>query len=303
MIACRLFEHYPFPLLFFLFLWLSAVRMHTHPWAKESKIDHTSNWSRCTGTGSSSRADLSHAGKIMHPELTAQHTRLPSTSFLKCSRNLTIGRKQGGEYWDPTLVLPINDSWTWYGSSAGFVRALRNDLMSIHWLQRLWLIHCVMWTAGNGITFVEGREDNTVTLDNGLAMNRNRPCQAVSASVFQLHTTTDTLYQSLFAFSPHFLPPSAKTAPFLIRPSCVWRAWLHWFWQVPINTSLLYVASIFDLFFLFFFAGEHLAPCVAVWRLTQPVISSLYSWLIFDSYIYYWLICKWLIQKDHLLAQ
>lgn len=74
MIACRLFEHYLFPLLFFL--WLSAVRMRTHPWAKESKIDHTSNWSRCTGTGSSSRADLSHAGKIMHPELTAQHTRL-----------------------------------------------------------------------------------------------------------------------------------------------------------------------------------------------------------------------------------
>lgn len=83
MIACRLFEHYLFPLLFFLFLWLSAVRMHTHPWAKESKIDHTSNWSRCTGTGSSSRAELSHAGKIMHPELTAQHTRLPSTSFFK----------------------------------------------------------------------------------------------------------------------------------------------------------------------------------------------------------------------------
>lgn len=72
MIACRLFQHYLFPLLsFFLFLWLSAVRMHTHPWAKESKIDHTSNWSRCTGRGSSSRADLSHAGKIMHPELTA----------------------------------------------------------------------------------------------------------------------------------------------------------------------------------------------------------------------------------------
>ena len=153
------------------------------------------------------------------------------------------------------------------------------------WLQRLWLIHCVMWTAGNGITFVEGREDNTVTLDNGLAMNRNRPCQAVSASAFQLHTTTDTLYQSLFAFSPHFLPPSAKTALFLIRPSCVWRTWLHWFWQVPINTSLLYVAPSLTCFF-FFFEGKHLAPCAAVWRLTQPVISSSYSWLIFDGFIY-----------------
>lgn len=97
----------PSSFFFFFFLWLSAVRVHTHPWAKESKIDHTSNWSRCTGTGSSSRADLSHAGKIMHPELTAQHTRLPSTSFLKCSRNFTLGRKQGGgEYCDSTLTCP-----------------------------------------------------------------------------------------------------------------------------------------------------------------------------------------------------
>lgn len=102
MIASRLFEHYlsaptpppPPPHPPSVFLWLSAVRVHTHPWAKESKIDHTSNWSRCTGTGSSSRADLSHAGKIMHPELTAQHTRLPSTSFLKRSRNFPIGRKK-----------------------------------------------------------------------------------------------------------------------------------------------------------------------------------------------------------------
>ena len=92
------------PSSFFLFLWLSAVRMHTHPWAKASKIDHTSNWSRCTGTGSSSRAHLSHAGKIMHPKLTAQHTRLPSTSFLKCSRSLTIGRIQGRNYCDQALI-------------------------------------------------------------------------------------------------------------------------------------------------------------------------------------------------------
>lgn len=105
MIACRLFEHYlcaspPLPPSkppLSLFLWLSTVRVHTHPWAKESKIDHTSNWSRCTGTGSCSRADLSHAGKIMHPELTAQHTRLPSTSFLKRSPNFPIGCKKQEE--------------------------------------------------------------------------------------------------------------------------------------------------------------------------------------------------------------
>ncbi len=57
-----------------------------------------------------------------------------------------------------------------------------------------------MWTAGNGITFVEGREDNTVTLDNSLAMNRNRPCQAISTSVFSC-TPPPTHYQLLFACS------------------------------------------------------------------------------------------------------
>lgn len=109
------------PSSFFLFPWLSAVRVHTHPWAKESKIDHTSNWSRCTG--SSSRAHLSHAGKIMHPKLTAQHTRLPSTSFLKCSRSLTIGRIQGRKYCHH-CDLPMNDCWMWDWLSAASVRTL-----------------------------------------------------------------------------------------------------------------------------------------------------------------------------------
>lgn len=135
MIASRLFEHYlsaptppppPPPHPPSVFLWLSAVRVHTHPWAKESKIDHTSNWSRCTGTGSSSRADLSHAGKIMHPELTAQHTRLPSTSFLKRSRNFPIGRKKRekkttheGKCGDSARTRPQMASRTRYGSSSG----------------------------------------------------------------------------------------------------------------------------------------------------------------------------------------
>lgn len=178
MIACRLFEYYPFSpssLFFLLFLWLSAVRAHTHPWAKESKIDHTGNWSRCTGTGSSSGADLSHAGKIMHPELTTQHTRLPSTSFAKRSHSFTKGPKPGEEnYPDPPLVYRkrLRDrAWFWDPA-----RAL--------WLRLRRLIHCVMRTAGNGITFAEGKGDNAVTPDHGLAANRTRPCQAVSASAF-----------------------------------------------------------------------------------------------------------------------
>lgn len=116
MIACRLCEHRhrhsPSPLpptFFFAFLFLPAVRMHTHPWAKESKIDHTSNWSRCTGTGSSSRANLSHAGKIMHPELTAQHTRLPITSLPNSSCSLTIGYEQRVEIWRSSADLGLLD--------------------------------------------------------------------------------------------------------------------------------------------------------------------------------------------------
>lgn len=135
MIACRLFEHYlsaptpppPPPPPPSVFLWLSAVRVHTHPWAKESKIDHTSNWSRCTGTGSSSRADLSHAGKIMHPELTAQHTRLPSTSFLKHSRNFPIGRKKQKK---KKINNTRGETWRFGSDSAanGFPNALRIEV-------------------------------------------------------------------------------------------------------------------------------------------------------------------------------
>lgn len=199
MIACRLFEHYLFPpFLFFSSFCGSLLWGCTHPRAKESKIDHTSNWSRCTGTGSSSRADLSHAGKIMHPELTAQHTRLPSTSFLKCSRSHTIGHKQEGNI---EIKGWFTHKWlsnvVWIEHTVVILWDWPDEQLQLFWL---WLIHSVMWTAGNGITFVKGREDNTVTLDNSLAMNRNRPCQAISASVFSRTQTTNTLYQSLVAF-------------------------------------------------------------------------------------------------------
>lgn len=101
-----------------LFLWLSAVRVRTHPWAKESKIDHTSNRSRCTGAGSGSGADLSHAGKIMHPELTAQHTRLPGTSFGKRSRNFAKDPKPGEGNHPPPPDCPVKDSRTYVTAAA-----------------------------------------------------------------------------------------------------------------------------------------------------------------------------------------
>lgn len=188
----------PLPSFPLLFLWLSAVRVHTHPWAKESKIDHTSNWSRCTGAGSSSGPDLSHAGKIVHPELTAQHTRLASTSFGKRCRNFTEGPKTGGREmieirpsfavndWNTSRIERRSHGCTFRGPDEGL------------WLQLRQLIHCVMRTAGNGITFAEGREDNAVTPDHSLAANRTRPCQAVSASAFccttpPTHSTNHTL--------------------------------------------------------------------------------------------------------------
>lgn len=185
-IACRLFEYYlfsPSSFSFLLFLWLCAVRVHTHPWAKESKIDHKGNWSRCTGTGSSSGADLSHAGKIMHPELTTQHTRLPSTSFGNRSHNFTKSPKPGEENGrDPPLAHCKRLSETaWIECRVqGVVLGPDEGL----WPQLWRFIHCVMKTAGNGITFAEGKEDNAVTPDHSLAANRTRPCQAVSASAF-----------------------------------------------------------------------------------------------------------------------
>lgn len=120
----------------------------------------------------------------MHPELTAQHTRLPSTSFSNMQPQLHYRLQTRGGILSFDSELPIKGSRIRYGLSAGLYVYLRLDLMRRLGLKRRWLIHCVMWTAGNGITFAEGREDNTVTPDNSLAMNRNRPCQAISASVF-----------------------------------------------------------------------------------------------------------------------
>lgn len=119
-------------LFFYPFLFLSAVRMHTSFGQKESKIDHTSNWSRCAGTGSSSRADLSHAGKIMHPELTAQHTRLPITSLPEKKEEkeeksscCTIGCKR----WDS--LVPIFRSWRLIGRPRMCVFFFKADLMNV----------------------------------------------------------------------------------------------------------------------------------------------------------------------------
>lgn len=124
----------------------------------------------------------------MHPELTAQHTRLPSTSFGKRSRNFTKDPKPGeGNHPDPP-PFPVKESRIRHGWSARVVAAHLgpDEGLCLH----LWrLVHCVTRTAGNGITFAEGREDNPVTPDHSLAANRTRPCQAVSASAFCCTTT------------------------------------------------------------------------------------------------------------------
>lgn len=66
----------------------------------------------------------------------------------------------------------------------------------------LWrLIHRVMRTAGNGVTFAEGREDNAVTPDQSRSEHNQTLSGRLSIS-FLLHNTADTLYPSSSAFSP-----------------------------------------------------------------------------------------------------
>lgn len=141
----------------------------------------------------------------MHPELTAQHTRLQSTSSSKRSGRYHGSQTKGEIYGELTgWLTPIPspcycDVWrvmcvyVRIGQCRGVERT--GELPSVGWpdeglsvplpgpSQPYWrLIHCVIWTAGNGITSVEGSEDNTVTLDNGPPMSRNRTCQAISVS-------------------------------------------------------------------------------------------------------------------------
>lgn len=127
-------------------------------------------------------------------------------------RSQTRGRNIAIQLW-------LAHKWLWnvLWVERGIARRLKT------WWASLASAVCVMWTAGNGITFVLGREDNPVTPDNSLAMNRNRPCQATSASVFSCTPPT--------THSPnHSLPfPHVRHLRRLLhrRPSvaCV----LHWF--------------------------------------------------------------------------
>lgn len=98
-------------------------------------------------------------------------------------------------------TMEIHPSFT--GTVSGFVGAVLLGQDEGLWLQLWRLIHCVMRTAGNGVTFAEGREDNAVTPDHSLPASTSGPCQAVSASA-------DTLYQSSSACSSR---PSCETAP------------------------------------------------------------------------------------------
>ncbi|TWW56886.1 hypothetical protein D4764_08G0008730 [Takifugu flavidus] len=66
-----------------------------------------------------------------------------------------------------------------------------------------------MRTAGNGVTFAEGREDNAVTPDQSRSEQNQTLSGRLSISSL-LHNTADTLYQSSSAFSSR---PSAETAP------------------------------------------------------------------------------------------
>lgn len=96
-------------------------------------------------------------------------------------------------------------------------------------LQLRRLIHCVTRTAGNGVTFAEGRDDEAVTPDHGLwQWNRTRPCQAASASA-SCCTTPPTHSTN----HPLPFPPPVH------QPGRLARRCLHTtsIWQVSMNAS------------------------------------------------------------------
>lgn len=159
------------------------------------------------------------------------------------------------------------------------VRMLKTDLMSISGFSNC-LIHCVMWTAGNGITFVEGREDNTVTPDNSLATERKQTLSGHLSISFQLQTTNNILYQSFFAFCSR--PSLKKASSWWSPPRVCVACMLHWFGRFLLIHFSYYAASISDLFWC-----AHLARRTAVWRSTPPVISYRYSWLKFHQLLLY----------------
>lgn len=133
------------------------------------------------------------------------------------------------------------------------------------WLQLWRLIHCVMRTAGNGITFAEGREDNAVTPDHSLAANRTRPCQAVSASAFCCTTLPTHSTNHPLPFPPVHQPRRAPSGEGLgVRG-------LHStsIWQVSMNTSLVHEAAWVPSLALF---GEYARACTAAWFIADCIL-------------------------------
>lgn len=147
-----------------------------------------------------------------------------------------------------------------------------------------WLIQCVMWTAGNGITFAEGMEDNTVTLDNSLAMNKNRPCQAVSASVLGCTPPRTQPTNRSLPF-PQSSLLSVGTAPSPIRSVLDLPVILIIPFYFTFSYTMCCLSSTFDPL-----CWEHLACCITVWCLTQPVIFEI--WLASAVQCYLLLICN-----------
>lgn len=96
----------------------------------------------------------------------------------------------------------------------------------------LWrLIHCVMRTAGNGVTFAEGREDNAVTPDQSRSEQNQTLSGRLSIS-FLLHNTADTLYPSSSAFSP-----TSISRDVLLHEEVLGTAW-----RIDLAGSLSYVS-------------------------------------------------------------
>lgn len=197
-----------------------------------------------------------------------------------------------GEILGSNADLPINDSWTRYGLSAGLVRALRLTRRASRApaIVAHSLCHADCWQCHN-LRERGGKTTRSLWI-TVLQWTETDPVRAsqhqFSAAHHHQHTLPITLCLFLTSSFHQLRQP-------LLDEALLCGVHVTLIWQNPINTSLLYIPSVLHAVSapsLTCFVA-HIWP--AVWCSTQPVISYWYSWLKCHTSIYYGLICKWLI--------
>lgn len=191
--------------------------MHRHRKQLRGRLE--SCWQdRAPRADSPTRPITEHVIWKTQPQLhqRSQNQKLPGSTSVNVPRKrrwgggLSADFSRATPFWDPTRVSGFS-----FGGSFIVSRGLR--------------------TAGNGVTFAEGRDDEAVTPDHGLwQQNRTRPCQAASASA-SCCTTPPTHSTN----HPLPFPPPVHQPGRLRQEEAFARRRLHTtsIWQVSMNAS------------------------------------------------------------------